>query len=72
MSKSLPYPESARIFSTRAAQSFEIEALRVALHGRSFPPRLVDAEFRRVLSGAARRLVQYRPAAHRARRIARP
>jgi DNA repair exonuclease SbcCD nuclease subunit len=53
MSKSLPYPESARIFSTRSAQSFEVESLRVALHGRSFGSRLVGADF--VSSYPARR-----------------
>ncbi len=45
MSKSLPYPDSARIFSTRKAQTLELETLRVALHGRSFGSRLVDADF---------------------------
>jgi DNA repair exonuclease SbcCD nuclease subunit len=53
MSKSLPYPDGARIFSTRGAHSFEIESLRVALHGRSFPQRLVDPNF--VASYPARR-----------------
>ncbi len=45
MSKSLLYPQSARIFSSRAAQSHHLEELRVSLHGRSFPDRLVGAEF---------------------------
>ncbi len=53
MSKSLPYPESARIFPTADARSFEIESLRIALHGRSFPRRLVDPNF--VASYPARR-----------------
>ena len=53
MSKSLPYPESARIFSTREAQTFELDSLRVALHGRGFPSRLVDPNF--VASYPARR-----------------
>jgi DNA repair protein SbcD/Mre11 len=45
MSRSLPYPESVKIFSARAAQSHSIEELRVCLHGRSFPDRLVGKEF---------------------------
>jgi DNA repair protein SbcD/Mre11 len=45
MSKSLPYPESAKVFSARAAQSHRIEELRVCLHGRSFPERLVAKDF---------------------------
>jgi DNA repair exonuclease SbcCD nuclease subunit len=53
MSKSLPYPNSVRIFSWNKAQSFELESLRVALHGRSFPSRLVDPNF--VASYPARR-----------------
>jgi DNA repair protein SbcD/Mre11 len=53
ISKSLVYPESAHIFSTRDARSFEIGSLRVALHGRSFPRRLVDPNF--VASYPARR-----------------
>ena len=36
MSKSLPYPESVRIFSSAQPESIPLEALRVALHGRSF------------------------------------
>ncbi|MGA8172093.1 MAG: DNA repair exonuclease, partial [Methylocystis sp.] len=53
MSKSLPYPESTLIFSSREARSFELDSLRVALHGRSFPRRLVDPNF--VASYPARR-----------------
>jgi DNA repair exonuclease SbcCD nuclease subunit len=53
MSKSLPYPESARIFPTGDSRSFELDSLRVALHGRSFPRRLVDPDF--VASYPARR-----------------
>jgi DNA repair protein SbcD/Mre11 len=45
MSKSLPYPSNVQIFSARKAQSFELEPLRVALHGRSFGSRLVGGEF---------------------------
>jgi DNA repair protein SbcD/Mre11 len=45
MSRSLPYPESVKIFPARSAQSHTIEELRVCLHGRSFPDRLVGKEF---------------------------
>ncbi len=45
MSKKLPYPPSARIFSSRSAETIELDGLRVALHGRSFNARLVGAEF---------------------------
>lgn len=45
MSKSLPYPQNVQIFASRKAQSFEIEPLRVALHGRSFGSRLVGGDF---------------------------
>jgi len=53
MSKSLPYPDSVRIFSARSAQSFELDSLRTALHGRSFGSRLVGADF--IASYPARR-----------------
>ncbi len=43
--KSLPYPESARVFASRAAQTITIDELRVALHGRSFGQRLVGGDF---------------------------
>ncbi len=45
MSRNLPYPENVKIFSARAAQSHHIEELRVSLHGRSFPDRLVGDDF---------------------------
>jgi len=45
ISKDLPYPTSVRIFPSRKADVFEIETLRVALHGRSFASRLVGPEF---------------------------
>ncbi|HMK91292.1 MAG TPA: DNA repair exonuclease [Methylocystis sp.] len=45
LAKSLPYPANVRVFASRQAQSFEIDRLRVALHGRSFNARLVDGGF---------------------------
>jgi len=53
MSKSLPYPRSARLFASARAETHVIEPLRVALHGRSFSSRLVDGAF--VASYPARR-----------------
>jgi DNA repair exonuclease SbcCD nuclease subunit len=43
--KSLPYPESVRVFASREAETVAIDSLRVALHGRSFGPRLVGGDF---------------------------
>lgn len=45
MSRDLPYPSSVHVFSTRKAETFLIEPLHVALHGRSFAKRAVDADF---------------------------
>ena len=45
MSRDLPYPASVHVFSTRKAETQLIEPLRVALHGRSFAKRAVDADF---------------------------
>jgi DNA repair protein SbcD/Mre11 len=43
--KGLPYPESARVFASRGAETITIDSLRVALHGRSFGQRLVGGDF---------------------------
>jgi DNA repair exonuclease SbcCD nuclease subunit len=40
MSRELPYPDSVRVFGSGKAETFELDAHRVALHGRSFPNRL--------------------------------
>jgi DNA repair exonuclease SbcCD nuclease subunit len=45
MSRALPYPPSVRIFSSRKAETIALDAHRVALHGRSFPTRLVLDNF---------------------------
>ncbi|MDB5655948.1 MAG: metallophosphoesterase [Tardiphaga sp.] len=45
MSRSLPYPDTVKIFASRKAETFELPEHRVALHGRSFPNRLVPDDF---------------------------
>ena len=39
MSRDLPYPETVKLFPSNKAESFFLDDLRVALHGRSFPNR---------------------------------
>jgi DNA repair exonuclease SbcCD nuclease subunit len=53
MSRSLTYPDTVRFFSSRKAETFDLPEHRVALHGRSFPNRLVPDDF--VASYPARR-----------------
>ena len=45
VTKSITLPESVAEFPSRAATSFRIEALKVALHGRSFPDRAVTENY---------------------------
>lgn len=45
MSRSLTYPDTVRFFSSRKAETIELPDHRVALHGRSFPNRLVPDDF---------------------------
>lgn len=45
MSRALAYPDSVQVFSSRKAETFVLDAHRVALHGRSFPNRLTGADF---------------------------
>jgi DNA repair exonuclease SbcCD nuclease subunit len=40
--RGLPYPETVRIFPSDKAATLPIETHRVALHGRSFPSRLIS------------------------------
>lgn len=40
MSRDLPYPDTVHVFPSNKAATLELEAQRVALHGRSFPHRL--------------------------------
>ena len=44
MSRELPYPDTVKIFKSSKAETFPLDDLRVALHGRSFPNRL-NADF---------------------------
>ncbi len=53
MSRSLTYPDTVRFFASRKPETFELPEHRVALHGRSFPNRLVPDDF--VASYPARR-----------------
>jgi len=53
MSRSLTYPESTSVFAANKAQTVTFEALRVALHGRSFSSRKAPDDF--VASYPARR-----------------
>ncbi len=41
ISKRLALPENVRVFSTRAAESLDVENLPVVIHGRGFPNRAV-------------------------------
>ncbi|KAA0073984.1 DNA repair exonuclease [Tardiphaga sp. P9-11] len=41
MSRDLPYPDSVRVFRANAAETVVLDDYRVALHGRSFPNRLI-------------------------------
>ena len=42
ISKQLVLPSSVTVFSSRTAQTVRLDALSVAIHGRSFPERAVD------------------------------
>ena len=44
MSRELSYPDTVKIFKSSKAETFALDELRVALHGRSFPNRL-NADF---------------------------
>ena len=44
MSRELSYPDTVKIFRSSKAETFVLDELRVALHGRSFPNRL-NADF---------------------------
>jgi exonuclease SbcD len=45
MSRDLPYPESVKQFSSGKAETIKLEDYKVALHGRSFPTRLMTTDF---------------------------
>lgn len=40
MSRDLPYPDTVHVFPSNKAATLQLDAQRVALHGRSFPHRL--------------------------------
>jgi len=40
MSRDLPYPDTVHVFPSNKATTLQLDAQRVALHGRSFPHRL--------------------------------
>lgn len=44
ISRQLPLPPNVTVFSSRSAQTVRIEELSVAIHGRSFPERVVDED----------------------------
>jgi DNA repair exonuclease SbcCD nuclease subunit len=44
ISKQLVLPPNVTVFSSRAAQTVQIDNLSVAIHGRSFPERAVDED----------------------------
>lgn len=45
MSRELPYPRTVRQFSSSKAETIALDDFKVALHGRSFPQRLMSADF---------------------------
>jgi len=54
MTKSLKMPDNVHVFSSRAPEIYEIDDLKVALHGRSFPNRAVDENFAASYKGAVK------------------
>jgi DNA repair exonuclease SbcCD nuclease subunit len=42
MSRDLPYPDTVHVFPSNKAATLQLDAQRVALHGRSFPHRLTN------------------------------
>lgn len=44
ISRQLVLPPNVTVFSSRTAQTFRIDELSVAIHGRSFPERVVDED----------------------------
>lgn len=44
ISRQLTLPSNVTVFSSRSAQTFKIDELSVAIHGRSFPERAVDED----------------------------
>jgi DNA repair exonuclease SbcCD nuclease subunit len=44
ISRQLPLPDNVTVFSSRSAQTVQIDELAVAIHGRSFPDRAVEED----------------------------
>lgn len=44
ISRQLPLPPNVHVFSSRAAQTQRLDGLAVAIHGRSFPERVVEED----------------------------
>ena len=44
ITRELPLPEHVKVFSSRAAETVRIDALGIAIHGRSFPQREVPED----------------------------
>jgi exonuclease SbcD len=44
ISKQLALPPNVTVFSSRSAETFKMDELSVAIHGRSFPDRVVDED----------------------------
>ena len=44
ITRQLPLPANVTVFSSRTAQTFRVDELSVAIHGRSFPERAVDED----------------------------
>jgi exonuclease SbcD len=44
ITRQLPLPSNVTVFSSRTAHTFRIDELSVAIHGRSFPERVVDED----------------------------
>lgn len=44
ISRQLALPSNVTVFSSRSAQTFTIDEMSVAIHGRSFPDRVVDED----------------------------
>jgi len=45
MTKRLPLPDNVITFSSRTAETYQLEDIQVAIHGRSFPERHVQEDF---------------------------
>lgn len=44
ISRQLPWPDNVKVFSSRTAETVKLDALRVAIHGHSFPDREVPED----------------------------